>query len=213
MCTRSRSSCSTASRSLPRSWLSGQLPAGRGCGRADRLVVARAAIRVWLGLAACRGAGQGVLARFATNSGRSTRGTRSAASRFDTIPAEGLRNCQRCAVIGSIRRSTTQPSPRSTGCWGTRTSHAELRLRTHDPTIVVDETQLRRVQFWLLKLLPAARCEVYTHGPAAPRGPTRHDVAYRADRGRCVRFGPPIGRVRLWTWSGAAPAGERAWLV
>jgi hypothetical protein len=36
-----------------------------------------------------------------------------------------------------------------------------LRLRARDPNLVLDEAQVRRVQFWLLEILPAAQCQVH----------------------------------------------------
>ena len=35
-----------------------------------------------------------------------------------------------------------------------------LRLRAQDEDLVLDEAQVLRVQFWLLEILPAARCRV-----------------------------------------------------
>lgn len=39
-----------------------------------------------------------------------------------------------------------------------------IRLVAEDRTVVVDEKQVIRIQFWVLELLPARRCEVVT-GP------------------------------------------------
>jgi hypothetical protein len=37
-------------------------------------------------------------------------------------------------------------------------------LRAVDATIVLDDLQVRRLQFWILEILPASRCAVYA-GP------------------------------------------------
>jgi hypothetical protein len=35
-----------------------------------------------------------------------------------------------------------------------------IRLRALEPDAVLDESQARRVRFWLLEFLPAVRCQV-----------------------------------------------------